>query len=277
MYHPVKQLIAAATGSVITLIILSWPPSRVVPATPSPAITDNTLQASPGNGNNQALQQTVIDLKRQLTAEQQIREALEYELQLMEDLLADIDRNTTPPEKTVTENSPRELWFNQQRLLDLGINPAAINIIKELSNRAELEKLELQNRVARTTKDREGRIEAGKLYAQIRAIDSKLRADLGEVNYDRMLYAYKQKNRVAVSDILPDSPAAAVGIQAGDLILSYAGEKILNPQSLYQKTRQGQAGEMINVEIQRGEEVLSLYLARGILGARLKPTTGKPN
>ncbi len=212
------------------------------------------------------LQQTINQLQQQLKLEQDNSAALDYELQLLEDLLADAN-SPTPMKKP---SRPGETWFDENRLLALDIDPNEIETIKALHNQAELEKLSLRNRTARDPKLRRS------LYRELKRIDAELRNALGEENYDRMLYGSGKNNRVEVTDVLKGSEANTIGIQKGDLIISYGGERIYEPTNLYQNTAKGEIGETTAVEIQRGEDILTVYVPRGPLGTRFKPITQKP-
>ncbi|WP_157118027.1 PDZ domain-containing protein [Oceanicoccus sagamiensis] len=266
-----QRIIYTLLGGLISaglVLTLTEPPQPATPAASTntaPPLADNVE-----NTDITQLQQTIAKLQQQLHFEQENTAALDYELQLLEDLLADAS-SPTPPRPTNRKNRAAETWFDESRLLALNVDPADIETIKTLHNQAELEKLELRNKAARDAKLRRS------LYRELKTIDSNLRQQLGEQNYDRMLFASGKRNRVEVTDILTGSAANSTGIQKGDLIISYGGERIYEPANLYQSTAGGDVGEMTLVEIQRGEEVLTVYVPRGPLGTRFKPIVKNPD
>ncbi len=241
---------------------------------PSPKLSNtNNAVPTPTNEPDQTtikdLQQTIVDLQQQLQWEQDNSIALDYELQLLEDLLEDTQSSNSAP-ATPRKAKAGEIWFDKERLLALGIPAADIELIKASHNQAELDKLSLRNKTARDPKRRRT------LYRDIKTIDTQLRADLGEQNYDRMLFASGKRNRVEVTDVLAGSAADATTIQKGDLIISYGGERIYEAANLYQSTAKGEIGETTLVEVQRGDEIVSVYVPRGPLGTRFRPVSREP-
>ena len=263
-----KTLLVAAGSSLLTALLfittMPDPTTEVAPTKRSaPADTPADDQAA------------YNELAALLEIERQTREALEYEVEWLQAMLDEsvtaAPAQSPPPAAKTGRRGNTELWFDDNALLSLGVDETDVALIKEVFNRAEMDKLYLRNQAARTGKPR------GKAFMQqIREIQQNLQLQLSAENYDRMLYASGQTNRVEVSDTLTSSPAATAGIQRGDQILSYGGDRIYSPTALYQATTKGQAGELVNVEILRGDERMTLYVPRGPLGTRFRPTRGKP-
>lgn len=112
--------------------------------------------------------------------------------------------------------------------------------------------------------------------AGIEAQRTSLRDEIGDDAYDRYLYALGHTNRVRVDDVLLQSPAAQVGLQAGDMIVSYGATRLFAPGDLVAQTRSGTAGEAVRLEIIRNGERLEVEVPRGPLGIRLAATQYKP-
>jgi serine protease Do len=58
--------------------------------------------------------------------------------------------------------------------------------------------------------------------------------------------------------IEPDGPAAKAGVQVGDVVIGLAGKEIRTFQDLAAEVRRHKPGEKVEVELQRGEEVLKM-------------------
>jgi hypothetical protein len=96
----------------------------------------------------------------------------------------------------------------------------------------------------------------------------QLREKIGEESYDKILYASGQPNRVQVDATLHQSAAERAGVLAGDLIFSYGGLRVFDPESLLAWTSEGEFGERVEVEILRGDELIDVTVARGPLGLK---------
>ncbi|MEE8059438.1 MAG: PDZ domain-containing protein [Pseudomonadales bacterium] len=276
--HNIKVIISVAILSSLStgLLVQFWQP---IFQTQPDIHTANPLQAlikEPATLYDEQLKQ----LQQQLAEEVAVRSALAYELEWLQILLADQAAVSTKAGQTNDKSSATspikpqyntELWFDEKLLLVLGINSSDVQDLKERFDQTALEKLYLHNQA-----NRAGRGNRGELLKAIRKLDRSLQQELGDQEYDRLLYATGQNNRVTILDILTNSPAAIADIQKGDIILSYGGEKIYSPSELYKSTTKGSVGELVAIEILRGDEYLVTYLPRGPLGTRFKPTRRIP-
>jgi hypothetical protein len=95
----------------------------------------------------------------------------------------------------------------------------------------------------------------------------QLRNSLGDDAYDRYLYASGNGNRVRIGGVLPDSAAAVAGLAPGDVVLSYADERVFNFNDLRRLSYQGEVGEPVVMEVRRSDDSVSqLVMPRGPLG-----------
>ena len=65
---------------------------------------------------------------------------------------------------------------------------------------------------------------------------------------------------------MDSSPGSQAGLQPGDQIVSYNGERIFNISELHELTLQGTVGENVIVEIERDGMRMQLSLPRGPVG-----------
>jgi len=63
--------------------------------------------------------------------------------------------------------------------------------------------------------------------------------------------------------------AEHVGIQNGDMILSYASKKVLTGRGLQELTAEGIVGEYVNLNILRDGKLQNIQIPRGPLGVTL--------
>jgi predicted metalloprotease with PDZ domain len=95
---------------------------------------------------------------------------------------------------------------------------------------------------------------------------SILRAEMGDEAYARYLDAQGQPTAIRITQVLSGSPGNSAGLQAGDELVSYNGERVFNVMELRNGTMQGQPGEDVVIEIERDGVRMQLALPRGPIG-----------
>jgi hypothetical protein len=164
-------------------------------------------------------------------------------------------------------------WFSEDALLELDMDPDEIANLRDRFEELEVEKRELTHLAAR-----EGWLENPRYGVAILESYEELREDVGDEDYDKVLYAAGQSNRIRVEHTLRGSAADNSDFRAGDVIVSYAGERIFAERSLHRLTAEGELGENTRVEVLRDGEIIYLIVPRGPLGAkfeRLRVTPGQ--
>ena len=79
-----------------------------------------------------------------------------------------------------------------------------------------------------------------------------------------------------VDSVIQGSPAAQAGVVSGDVIISYADERLFGWSELREATAAGERGETVRVSVLRGQDVVDLFIPRGPLGVRLDTTLMEP-
>lgn len=97
-------------------------------------------------------------------------------------------------------------------------------------------------------------------------IEAGLRAELGDADYERYLEATGRPTRVSVRSVLASSAAEQAGMQPGDEIYSYGGERVFSARDLNRVLLEGEPGEPVLVEVLRDGRELQLVLPRGPVG-----------
>lgn len=93
-----------------------------------------------------------------------------------------------------------------------------------------------------------------------------LRAELGDADYERFLEAQGQPTSIQITRVLNGSPGSEAGLQPGDQIVSYDGERVFNVTDMRELTLRGAAGEDVVIEIDRDGVRMQLSVPRGPVG-----------
>ena len=126
-----------------------------------------------------------------------------------------------------------------------------------------VQELRMQAMQAQSEARREGRPPPPDVEA------AALRAELGDQDYERFLTARGVPVSVNVMEVLASSPAQRAGLQRGDEIFSYDGNRVFNVQELHELTLLAAAsGESVVVDVRRNGENLRVVLPRGPIGIR---------
>jgi membrane-associated protease RseP (regulator of RpoE activity) len=98
------------------------------------------------------------------------------------------------------------------------------------------------------------------------ASQAALRTELGDASYARYLEATGRPTSVSVFEVLESSPGQAAGLQAGDEIVAYGGERVFNLMELNRLTLEGEPGQTVVVDVLRDGQPMQLYVPRGPIG-----------
>ena len=96
----------------------------------------------------------------------------------------------------------------------------------------------------------------------------RLRAELGDVEYQQYLEATGQPSVVAIQSVMATSPAARVGLQSGDEIRSYNGQRIFSMRELQIATNTAAPGTDVVVEVMRNGSPMTISMPAGPLGVQ---------
>jgi C-terminal processing protease CtpA/Prc len=152
-------------------------------------------------------------------------------------------------------------------LVKAGLSEDMAADIVRRRNDIELRKLELQDRASR-----EGYLGTTRYSRELTAVVEEqitLREELGDAAYDQYLYANGMPNRVKINSVMLGSTAEEAGVKDGDLVLTYADQRVFEWTELKNATSEGELGEYVNMDISRDGQPMSLWVPRGPLGVRL--------
>lgn len=159
-------------------------------------------------------------------------------------------------------------WLDEAALLDAGFHPSELEAL-----RARFEEIELERLFQRDQATREGWIDKPRFRREIAKLNNRyrdLRTEYGDDAYDWILYASGRTNRVETNLVMRDSPAEEAGLEAGDLIVAYAGTRIFSARELQNATKAaGDPGDTVAVDVVRDGVERRFYLPVGPLGVQL--------
>src|SRR5690606_33982686 len=148
----------------------------------------------------------------------------------------------------------------KQRLVNGGFAPDRVEWIMR-----KVDELRLQELQARYEAQRTGAVwPANELDASF--VNRKLRAEMGDEDYERYMRAAGRPTVVAVNSVYAGSPAATAGIVPGDRILSYGGKRVFDQNELNAFILDGTPGESVVVEVERNGQRLQVVVPRGPMG-----------
>jgi membrane-associated protease RseP (regulator of RpoE activity) len=93
-----------------------------------------------------------------------------------------------------------------------------------------------------------------------------LRTELGDGDYERYLAASGRPTNVPVSQVLANSPAATAGLEPGDRIVAYGGQRVFDMRELNGLTLKGTPGEPVALDVLRDGAQIQLFVPRGPIG-----------
>ena len=278
--------LALATGVAIGVVIqydfdrLDTPAPKSNPNTAILA-TDQKVEKNPDTDHPTA---GLTELNQLLQNEIRERKVLEQEIETLRLLVAEIGTDFEPSERTTSseqvddgseldESDSNRGWFNEQALIDSGIDSGQANELKIYFEQLEMERLYLRDQSIREKWSSE------KLREAMQALESKedeLKNQLSETAYDAYLYAAGRPNRVAVTSVLENAQAGLTGIKSGDHIIRYDNQRIYNWLDLREATASGNISDMVELQIERDDKMIQFYLTRGPLGIRMNSVSVAP-
>lgn len=217
----------------------------------------------------------IFALRQELQQEIQAREELQAHVEMLQLQIEDFERERENEVPATADTGDSNLHTARrpvvrssiQALIDAGISEEQAVWIQERLDDAELQQLYLRDRATR-----EGWLNKPRYHRErqqyMNAVTS-LRGEVDDDVYDRLLYTLGRANRVVVRDTMQNSIAAQYGLQSGDQIVEYAGQRIFNIGELSALVSQGESGVMTLVKVKRDGEIYDIYLPRGPLGIRM--------
>ncbi|MDP6979468.1 MAG: PDZ domain-containing protein [Myxococcota bacterium] len=268
----VMALFGVALGFSLAVLTNSRSGTRETPATPLARDTAPDRGFAPSLDVAEASPREA-ELQRAIEEERLARIALEEEVAELRERLASTQLATpsAPPSTSDDETNAVEAakknpgpWFDRKALEAVGLPSSEISEIERRFERFEMDKLYFVDESKRN-----GTFRSAQYNRELKELTAELREDLGPSGYDAFLYATRRDNRVLIRQVLDNSPAGRAGLEDGDVVLRYAGERVFLPAEFQAATNRGTAGETVGIEVERNGHVHRSSVPRGPLGVRI--------
>lgn len=254
------------------------------PQNASPAVSVEAASSSAINSSD--LTTRIAALEEALRIETQARSKLEIAVKELQPVHArnsesthtqaarDAAEETNTLAETSSPNAEPPVLERPQALAQLGVDTfRATQLTKQV------EEIEMQHLILRDKASREGWANSPRYADAVRKLPDEsdiYRKELGDNNYDAFLYRTGQPNRVSVQSVLAGSPAQKAGVEGGDLIFSYANERVFSWADLTGATGSGEPGQSVLIELVRNGKKINIYVPRGPLGVRMSADRSAP-
>ena len=125
---------------------------------------------------------------------------------------------------------------------------------------------ELQMDALQVRYDAERSGEPADYFRSRNSANDALREELGDADYERYLKANNRSTSISISSVIDSSPAQAAGLQPGDEIVRYDGERVFSMSDLSQQAIDGVPGQNVAVDIVRNGVAMQVVMPRGPVG-----------
>lgn len=259
-----------AAGVAVAAVIIGMPSSDELPGESVESGFDETA----------SLEERLLALESAVSAEREARQLLEEELFILYDVIDGLESGTahesSPPDADRAEsfgppNTPgeiREVTRGSRRddierrraaLTEAGLSPDRADWILQRESELRMEAMQ-----ARFEQMRSGEPTGARDWPM--SPDSLLRDEIGDAEYEKYLDANNRPTSVNVGQVLASSPALSAGLQPGDRITHYDGERVFSTFDLTRQALVGQSGENVVVNIVRDGVPMQVVMPRGPLG-----------
>lgn len=179
------------------------------------------------------------------------------------------DTHTGDEQLSRSERYRKYRRMQLQRLIDAGLNPDRAEYILDRQERFQYEHMQLTYEY-RHLRDKSS-LEAQQLKEQLGNYSHPRKMfehELSEQEFELYLDVNGGRQEMQVDRVLDNTPAQSAGLQPGDKIISYNGERIFHSGDLRSQIYKVAPGETVRVEVQRAGSSTTevIYVPSGPLG-----------
>ncbi len=265
-----KLIFTIAISLIVGFAAASWLDTSFVssdvrpfePAEPNNASVGGT---APVEERLRALEQAVIE-------ERQARQLLQEEILFLTQEIERLDEGDTEAEdrQLSAKAETREAFRSQRfglnstqgqidRLVEAGFPVGQAEWIVQREAELQMEMLQARYEAMRG-------VEESRFFGLGASPENGLRVELGDADYERYLLANGRSTSVGIDRVVPNSPAQDAGLQPGDQIVRYDGERVFSMMDMAAHIMQNRSEGNVIVDIVRDGAPMQLVLPRGPLG-----------
>lgn len=241
-------------------------------------LTSNLRPNEPSDSSDSAfnaaapVEERILALEQALIEERQARQLLEEELLVLREEIEQQDEEEIETEvQQMSAMEERRDAFRARRfgsssspgqvdrLVEAGFPVSQAEWIVQREAELQMERLQARYEAMRGNEEQAF---FGRGFPQ----DSELRTELGDADYERYLTANGRSTAVSVGSVISNSPAQQAGLQPGDQIVRYGGERVYSMMDVSEQIMQAETEGSVVVDIQRDGVPMQLVIRRGPLG-----------
>ena len=252
---------------------------------PDSSATDGTVMRSEFD-SSAATEQRILALEAAVSGERQARQLLEDELLV---LFAELERLETDreeqrgadeeiPEARGDEDSEavaRRQQFREERqasgrreaLIKAGISSDRADYILRRESEMRYEQMQAVYQARNSGEPLDP------LNRNFNA-DAMLRDEIGDAEYEQYLEANNRSTSVGISNVMASSPGERAGLQAGDEIVGYDGQRVFSTSELMQHTMASGDGSVV-IDVMRNGSQMQIVVPRGPIGVEIGRFRGR--
>lgn len=178
-------------------------------------------------------------------------------------------RRPSPLERAAEAAPGATARLDRDALVDAGVAPRDVERVLERFEATEITRAELE---ATRRRRRLTPLETQTL----RELDSTLEQEIGTDDFDRLRFAQGVDNGLEVLGVLKGGPAYHAGLQPGDIVLRYAGERVDDVNQLMRLAKTTEPGPGLVVVFRRDGQVLEGPIRAGDPAMGMRPVSHRP-
>ncbi len=257
-------IVSLLAGFAIAALYIDVPESTQPVATGFESNTniDERLQALESAINverqaRQLLEEEIFSLYAELDSLDVVREAIDA--QRLENLR--IEAGNDVGEARIRQRSDRPSGSEQRlnRLTGAGFSAARASWVVRRESELQMEVLRNQYDSMRTGEP------MNPMNPNLN-MNTMLREELGDVQYEMYLQAGGRSTAVSVRSVFESSPAQTAGLLPGDAVTHYDGVRVFSSYDLTRQAMQGNEGERVVLSFMREGIAMQIVMPRGPLG-----------
>lgn len=263
-----KNFLLIASGLLVAALILAFvllvrQPEPTVAATADPAQHFD---------QNAATEERIRALEAAVAEERNARMLLEDELQALYAALDEISvaqagnaemdsarESRTEVRESGQRSSAEEIDWRRDRLVNAGFSDDRAEWILRRESELQMQRMQVLYEARRTGERPQG-------FRQLMDPDGSLRVEIGDAEYEQYLEAYGRPTSVTVGSVLESSPGQRAGLQPGDQIVAYSGERVFSYDDLSGRTMAATPGQPVVVDIVREGIPMQVVIEGGPIG-----------